>query len=192
MKHENLPLRSRLVAALFEWRKGYDKRNGTVVMEARNPYGHFVIRYEEGIELYQVDANSIEQGFTCDTLDEAYDYCIQLVRGMILKSFTDLFILGLEGHAHHRAGKWSAESIQAFVHDQFHNELDVLSKEELTLHVEAHEYERSQVPQCQCEICQEVFGDDEALPGDPDADMDDDQATAVIYAFGDTKKPIIH
>ncbi len=176
-----------LMSIMFNWRKGFDAATQENVLQAENEFGQFFILWQDDEEFTVVIRNDISGGDQFPTMEEAKDFCLQFVRGIMMRNLVTYFILGVTRGDNMKSGFWNQDHIIAFINDQFFNQYSPLTVEGVTTLLSNMREEAEANGVCPCERCQSIFGeeDDETLPGDPDAMPDN------VVAI-DTKKPTLH
>ena len=183
------------------------------MLQAENEFGKFNILWQDDEEFTVVVGNDISGGDQFDTMQEAKEFCLQFVRGIIMRNLMTYYVMGVVRGDQMKEGAWNQDHLIAFIHDQFFNQYNPIQPSEVQLLIDNMREEAELNGHCECERCQSIFGDEEddgLLPGDPEAmpDIQDDAAIKRRHlkltmtvgeddggfpaVVGNTKKPTIH
>ncbi|QDH49660.1 hypothetical protein KYLE_85 [Pantoea phage Kyle] len=169
--------RDRIVSALFDWRKGYDKATEEHILQASNQFGHFMILWRDGLEEYTVVFNNdITGGDTLDSLEEAKEFALATVRGVLVRDLMMLSILGVHEGEEAAKGKWNTKQLKSFVADQHLNAYNPFKEEQLEDFVSYIEDGESYNGHCDCESCQDLFSS-----GEEESAVEEDTAPRVLH-----------
>lgn len=200
-----------MMSVLFNWRQGFDAATQENVLQAENEFGQFFILWQDEDEYTVVVNRDTTGGDDFDNLEDAKAFCVQFVRGIIMRNLMTYYVMGVVRGDQMKAGAWNQEQLIAFIHDQFFNQYNPIQPSEIQMLIDNMREESELNGHCECERCQSIFGeeeDDGYLPGDPEAmpDIQDDAAVKRAHlkltlggdddgfapVVGNTKKPTIH
>lgn len=221
MTNQTKDYKKEITDIIFNWRKGFDVVTQENALQAENEFGQFIILWPEGAgdkDFTVVIGDDISGGDQFDTLDEAKDFCLQFVRGILLRNMVTYYIMGVNFGKYHQTKGWNQDHFNMFLDDQFFNGFSPLTVDNVEELIANMKEESLLNGRCSCPKCLSVFGEeDDMLPGDAEAMPDIQDDAPIVKGSGrlklvingkevepensiepdsvfkvDTKKPTIH